>query len=75
METWKEDMAKRIDLTKADMFSMVQVLGADAFKHADLIEDMYWDGHSPQDVVDAISLIENGDMLDNLRLRMKNTLI
>ena len=60
-------LASRLDLTLGEMVSTCQLLGIDAFEYGDLIEEMWEDGHTPEEVKGAIEVLEGGDMLTKIQ--------
>lgn len=46
------------DMTLLDMVAACDAIGIDIDTHADLIEDMYWDGHPAREIKEMIQVLE-----------------
>ena len=47
-----------LDMTLMDMVAACDEMGVDVTDYADLIEDMFWDGHSPREIKEMIQVME-----------------
>jgi len=47
-----------INMTLLEMLVTVTEMGVDVNGHEDLIEDMFWDGHSPREIKEMIQVME-----------------
>ena len=47
-----------LNMSLTDVMREVAKLGVDYFKHGELIDEMYWDGHSPFEIKQQIEVLE-----------------
>ena len=52
------DMKELVDLPLADMFVVCCAIGVDTEHYSELIEEMYWDGHSAREIKEWVQVIE-----------------
>jgi hypothetical protein len=51
---------EHIDMTLDEFKEEVRKLGFDPNAHLELMQDMYWDGHRPQDAADMLEIHHMG---------------
>ena len=47
-----------LDMTMLDMVDACDEMGVDVTKYTNLIDDMFWDGHSARDIKEMIQVME-----------------